>query len=441
MAKKKKKNAIKKRRRRRHNPFKDKMKSAGKKAITAGKAAARRTKKWYDEGGRDQIISVSKKAGRAAARKIQSMRDKGTRKRIHRRRNPAIRPKVCSPRRNPIADSLAEMGLSYAYTKPRRRGNCGTLRRRFNPIADSLTEMGLSYTYTKPRRGNPDCSWCAATDDCDCADRISCPEAGEFGHTMCGTHSCGCPKFVHPQTGELKNKWCKQGKPGKRRRNPIGPIPGWHEHLGIQFQDRPQDFAGARYKLGQKVSVLRSSGEVSEGQIAFIHNLGSTFSYIVVVGTSPRTGKPRAKTLTEEDLNQVNGSALRRNPGWSFKRGTATPHDQEFNRMYPRQAKKRLPRRRRNPSHTACPNCGDYGFNVDFCNDCGYEETFDDYGWDIPREDAHRRNPSTTCQNCGKGNRSGKEICWGCGFDLGATPEARMARTSKRSWGDRGSLF
>ena len=77
-------------RERRYNPFWDSVKSAmgslgrgvkrvggtaGRATISAGKAAGRRiaaagrgTKKWYDEGGRDKMVSVSKKAGRLAAR-------------------------------------------------------------------------------------------------------------------------------------------------------------------------------------------------------------------------------------------------------------------------------------------------------------------------------------------------------------------------------------
>lgn len=44
-----------------------------------------------------------------------------------------------------------------------------------------------------------------------------------------------------------------------------------------------------------------------------------------------------------------------------------------------------------------------------------------------------RRNPIVTCQNCGKGNKSGKTICWSCGFDLGATAGERISRIKRRA--------
>jgi len=54
-------------------------------------------------------------------------------------------------------------------------------------------------------------------------------------------------------------------------------------------------------------------------------------------------------------------------------------------------------------------------------------------------ERRYDKNPSTTCSNCGTGNRSDRETCWKCGFDLAATPEGRMAATRRRAF--RGSLL
>lgn len=44
-----------------------------------------------------------------------------------------------------------------------------------------------------------------------------------------------------------------------------------------------------------------------------------------------------------------------------------------------------------------------------------------------------RFNPSVMCGYCGTGNKIGKDLCWKCGFDLGATPEARVANIARRT--------
>lgn len=50
-----------------------------------------------------------------------------------------------------------------------------------------------------------------------------------------------------------------------------------------------------------------------------------------------------------------------------------------------------------------------------------------------------RRNPSIICNNCGTGNRAGRETCWKCGFDLGGSPSERMANIRRRAFA--GSVF
>ena len=44
-----------------------------------------------------------------------------------------------------------------------------------------------------------DCIYCGAHDDCDCAERNYCEQAGEPGHLQCGVWPCNHPCFMHAE--------------------------------------------------------------------------------------------------------------------------------------------------------------------------------------------------------------------------------------------------
>jgi hypothetical protein len=111
----------------------------------------------------------------------------------------------------------------------------------------------------------------------------------------------------------------------------------------------------------------------------------------------------------------------RRNPGWSFKKGRAIPHEQQFEDLYQRPLSSRFGRHRttRNP-----------------CGSRRHRTTRNPYGFYGPLSRRLRRNPSTPCSNCGTGNDpSRRETCWKCGFDLASSPEGRIAATRRRAMG------
>ena len=58
------------------------------------------------------------------------------------------------------------------------------------------------------------CIWCGSTEGCDCQERMNCDKAGEVGHSLCGKHPCGCPKFVHP-LGHCSRQLTPRSSPGR----------------------------------------------------------------------------------------------------------------------------------------------------------------------------------------------------------------------------------
>ena len=68
-----------------------------------------------------------------------------------------------------------------------------------------------------------------------------------------------------------------------------------HLSAGIKFVDEPRDYPESKYKLRERVWVLRTSGQWTAAQVAFIHALGGgEFSYTVRVDLD-RAGTPRVK--------------------------------------------------------------------------------------------------------------------------------------------------
>jgi hypothetical protein len=153
---------------------------------------------------------------------------------------------------------------------------------------------------------------------------------------------------------------------------------------------------------------------------------------------------------------------MRRNPGWSFKKGRVTPHEQQFEDLYQKPSSRHF---RRNPYRrnwlaacgwcgephcrscqaigvARCPECNEKNCSCDLAkNPCGsrrHGTTRNPWGFYGPLSRHLRRNPTTACGSCGTGNdTSRRETCWKCGFDLASSPEGRIAATRRRAMGGR----
>jgi len=96
-------------------------------------------------------------------------------------------------------------------------------------------------------------------------------------------------------------------------------------------------------------------------------------------------------------------SCKRNNPGYTFKKGKAVPHDKEFDDLYQRSTY--AP----NPYHDECPTCGGLWRDnpEDVCKCCGYEA---DNCICYEVNPFYLSNPSDICDGCDEYMEDC--ICW-----------------------------